>query len=308
MTCLLRKGDEYDGIFPAWDWQRLPGTTCAKTTVPEPPGTVDRPTSATAVGGVSDGIHGACTQDLLNEALTISKSWFFGPDVVVCLGAGHRKDLQTAVATTIDQSLLQGPVHIDDSPASLGMGRHSPTEARQLAHGPWRFSFLNPVNLTIELGPRRGDWSWIGSSAGKVLRDIFQADIKPAPGSLDIGYAYSISAVGLKPEAHVVIENSRRLQAVWWPLRSRLQAALHEPGMILLPGGETLTMDRACCLQLARENAKGWRLDLADISQEELDLTAVLTRPDGTIAFRHVIMPPTGDRAGETRSLALSEQ
>ena len=125
LTCLLRSGAEYRDIFPVWDWQKLPGITCLQTPKPESRHTVKLTATTDSVGGVSDGVHGACTQHLLASHLEARKSWFFGPAGILCLGAGIRSSFAGPVITTLDQSLIQGPVETDSTPTPLPHDRHA---------------------------------------------------------------------------------------------------------------------------------------------------------------------------------------
>jgi chondroitin AC lyase len=59
-TLFMQRGGEYDGIFPAWDWKRVPGVTCKKSDEPLPALSTGKDLGADlSVGGVSDGRDGA---------------------------------------------------------------------------------------------------------------------------------------------------------------------------------------------------------------------------------------------------------
>lgn len=92
-NAIVKTGDEYFNIFPAWNWTRIPGTTA-----PQMPDVQLgknawelRGTSQFA-GGVSDSLHGATTyyyNDTHGSIHTQArKVWFFFDHEVVCLGAG----------------------------------------------------------------------------------------------------------------------------------------------------------------------------------------------------------------------------
>ncbi|MDI1320221.1 MAG: polysaccharide lyase family 8 super-sandwich domain-containing protein, partial [bacterium] len=82
---LYATGDEYEDIFPVWDWRKLPGTTCAQ--IP-PPAFQTSAVRVEFAGGVTDGRRGCAALDYRRDGVQARKAWFFGDDVVVCLGAG----------------------------------------------------------------------------------------------------------------------------------------------------------------------------------------------------------------------------
>ena len=114
-TWILRRGDEYNNIFPVLDWGRLPGVTSAHEVMP-PIRNVSQPEGF--VGGVSDGTYGAATMVFTQSEPTplVSvfkimtqgrKSWFFFDREMVALGAGISSVRDEPVGTTLNQTRLQ---------------------------------------------------------------------------------------------------------------------------------------------------------------------------------------------------------
>ncbi len=300
LTYLLRDGTEYHGIFPVWDWQKLPGITCVQTPAPEPQHTVATDSTATAVGGVSDGQYGACTQHLQSDLLSIRKSWFFGPDTTVCLGAGLESNA-APIVTTLDQSLIQGPVEYDRSGTPLDFGHHELTDLKWLSHGPWKFIFPQPVNLTLELGPRTGTWSDIGTHANApVAQDVFLAYLTHGPDKQTDGYAYAILNTNDADAEFVIVQNSAKIQAVWWPSINLLQAAFHEAGELRFSGGLMLCMNRESCVQLKQGADGQWQLVAGDITQRGGLISAELRDEHGQMIAKGSVQAPAGDHAGRS--------
>ncbi len=301
LTWLLRDGSEYRDIYPVWDWQRLPGTTCALTTDPEPPAMVNSPSPATAVGGVSDGAWGACTQHLVNDRLSIRKSWFFGPGAMICFGAGLHAEAGLRVVTTLDQSLLQGPVTIDEACEPLTVGRHALKSVRRLAHGPWSFEFPAPAEVTVEIGPRTGRWSDIGSGSDQpVKQDVFIAQLTHDVGGMPGDYAYAIRLGDGACVRYEILENTRRAQAVRWPDAGLWQIVFHEPGSLSLGTGHELDVDRPCCVQLVGDERRGWELTAAEHTQRGGTLAITLRGPDGAPQVDVCTRLPDGDHSGKS--------
>ena len=70
VVCWPAVGREYDGIFPVWDWSRLPGTTEWTGGVPCTPCSSPLRGTTKLVGGSSTGMYGAAAMQLhTGEAL-----------------------------------------------------------------------------------------------------------------------------------------------------------------------------------------------------------------------------------------------
>ncbi|MCA1480970.1 hypothetical protein I6F37_39250, partial [Bradyrhizobium sp. NBAIM08] len=127
MLMLLQDGDEYGDfgeqeIFPAWDWQRLPGTTIQHNGVipnyDQFGGGTHSPGSSNIVGSASDGQYGAAMMNYTRSgvSLTARKSWFFFDDEIIALGADIDDATATSpVFTTLNQVLLDGNVTVSDA-------------------------------------------------------------------------------------------------------------------------------------------------------------------------------------------------
>lgn len=108
---LLRRGDEYSGLFPVWNWRMIPGVTAAQD-----PGAFDlhkwgRGSEGRRdfVGGVSDGQDGLAAMDFEYQGLRAVKTWAFLGDVAVGMVAGLEDGAGShPVFTTLEQRLWRG--------------------------------------------------------------------------------------------------------------------------------------------------------------------------------------------------------
>lgn len=309
LTCLLRTGAEYLDIFPVWDWQRLPGITCEQTPCPEPPETVARRGGRPTTGGVSDGRHGACLQHLDDVGIEARQSWFFGPDDMVCLGTDIRGGSGGPVVTTLDQSLRQGPVETDTTSAPLAPGVHALKQTRWLRHGSWGFVFPKPADVVVELGPKTGAWSLIGSgSPDPVTKEVFLAYLNHGATPSGSSYAYQVlpdaapaalQLAATRP-AFEIVSQTAACHAVWRPATHLLQAAFFAPATLAWADGWTLHVDRACAVMLSRTDAADtWQIDVADVEQAGGVMHIELHSPDGKLRTCTVSLPE-GDHLGRT--------
>ena len=99
-------GDEYNNIFPVWDWRKLPGTTAFESEEPLKKLTFGGYRSQSDfVGNVNDGETGMTVMQLVRDGLTAQKSWIFTENYVLCLGTGITTDSACVVTTSIEQCL-----------------------------------------------------------------------------------------------------------------------------------------------------------------------------------------------------------
>ncbi len=109
-TNIVVDGNEYDEIFPVWNWTRIPGTTAPQVDeIPMAASDWQTPGTSTFAGGVSDSLYGASAYSYTDSYAGINtsarKAWFFFNDEVVCLGAGIHSTSSYPIFTTINQCL-----------------------------------------------------------------------------------------------------------------------------------------------------------------------------------------------------------
>ncbi|HEX7008510.1 MAG TPA: polysaccharide lyase family 8 super-sandwich domain-containing protein, partial [Phycisphaeraceae bacterium] len=134
-------GQEYKDIFPAWDWQKVPGTTAEQvgdgsaqqmnTIEPKPVGTRGW---TDFVGGVSDGRYGLCVMHLQRGALSARKAWFFFDDAYACLGTGITIQNEHPAVTTVNQTHLDGPVRAAGKASPLTPGKRYELDGAAWVH------------------------------------------------------------------------------------------------------------------------------------------------------------------------------
>lgn len=109
-TNIVVDGNEYDEIFPVWNWTRIPGTTAPQVNeIPMAASDWQTPGTSTFAGGVSDSLYGASVYSYTDSYAGINtsarKAWFFFDDEVVCLGAGIHSTSPHPIFTTMNQCL-----------------------------------------------------------------------------------------------------------------------------------------------------------------------------------------------------------
>lgn len=186
------KGNEYEDISAAWDWNLIPGTTVDYGATQLSCATAGQAGLEAFVGGASDGSVGIAAmqyQNPLTKQFSWQKTWFFlGNDVQHVMIPKVTSATHAPVFSILDQRRHDGDILVDGK--AVNTGNYS--NASSLWHGGVGYTF-NPqgsVSLSIEVGSHTGDWSKIGSShQPPVTADLFAAWLN----HLDLSRAVSYS-------------------------------------------------------------------------------------------------------------------
>lgn len=114
VNLFYRDGDEYDGIFPVWNWRRLPGTTLEQKPWAPGPAPVRLGFGETNFGGgVSNGAEGITSHIYSRDGIEANKSWLFLDDGVLGLGSGiNAPNTSYETYTTLNQTWSDGIINI----------------------------------------------------------------------------------------------------------------------------------------------------------------------------------------------------
>ena len=113
LTYIYQQGDEYDDIFPVWDWALLPGVTNPHLEIEEFGRGVAYTQQTEFVGGVSDGQYGISVMDFEQQKTSAKKAWFWLDREFIALGTAIKSSHEAPVVTGINQTLLKGEVLVD---------------------------------------------------------------------------------------------------------------------------------------------------------------------------------------------------
>ncbi len=318
-TWIVRRGDEYKDIFPVLDWGRLPGVTSPHTTdaftkdvrQPEP-----------FVGGVSDGAYGAAamvfgeseTQPLvpLFKALTHGqKAWFFFDREIVALGAGITSTRDAPIGTTLNQTLLHGPVLIDGH--EVGAGESKVPQTSWVLHDDVGYAFLGPTDASVKVGPQSGDWKSISTSnpPTPATEQVFALWIDHGVHPQDAQYAYAVLP-GINAQqlaawvAHPpvrVITNTTAQQAVINDQTGVAEIVFYRPGTAALGAGVAVKVDHPC-LTLLVKHGNSTRIAVSSPGGEVslVHLTLSTQQEEQRVIFEL----PGGDLAGKSKVKEVS--
>lgn len=321
-------GDEYNRLFPVWDWLRIPGATIPEVEkIPLPRAWGSYGTSKFA-GGVSDGNYGVTVytyQDTLPTVLTgATKSWFFFDEEIVCLGAGINSQANVPVNTTLNQCLLDGATttitrdnRVNVFPASA-KGSHSYNGNLQwILHDGVGYYFPQGGNVVVESATQTGDWTDINRTepAGTVQEEVFKAWITHGVNPTEGTYAYTIvpnlyseeDARNYLAYAIEILKNTPSVQAVRHTELGKIGIAFYAPGSLSFDG-YTLSVSHPCVLMLSEWGEPGVMLHIADPSRTQEEITVQLqASPQGKTQTLVCKLPTEKERLGATLSIPLAE-
>ncbi len=263
---IIKNGKEYQNIFPAWDWTKIPGVTSFDGDLPIKYQVVE--SDQKFVAGVSDGTYGAAAMSLNKNGLTGLKSWFFFDDEIVMLGANISLQAQKSVFTTLNQTLLSGGVSASVGKQILVL-KNGPSNLKNVSwvyHNGVGYIFPNSTDVNIVRGSRSGSWNSINRKFQNVTvkKDIFTLYIPHGVAPVNKSYAYII-VPGISSGKNLItyhsrlpiriLKNDSNLQAVTNTNLNVSQFVFYKSGSIDINNGLSISVSKPCLVLL--KNVEG---------------------------------------------------
>ncbi|MDP4274973.1 MAG: polysaccharide lyase 8 family protein [Bacteroidota bacterium] len=324
-TYFYQKGQEYENIFPYWDWKKIPGTTTQQDNRKLPVLTASGYRIASDfVGGVSDGKIGVAAMDYNRDGLMAKKSWFLFNGQIICLGAGISSAQGFPVTTSVNQTLLDGKVIIKTKSEQV-MGNTSVdlSNPRWILHNQTGYFFPNGGNLKLEPQVVKGSWNRVASRYKDVpiktgvFKLWFDHGVNPSSQT----YAYvlvpdaTISIMKKLETANPfrIIKNDENMQSVVSTDGSLAGIVYYKAGKADVFGG--VAVDQPCIIMLQKESGQ-IKISVSDPTQKlvqvQVSLKGKFLSKDAStnLAFESgksivTVSFPKGDEAGKTISMNL---
>ena len=243
---IVRRGDEYEGIFPIWDWEKIPGSLCEQTgqKLPIYNWSKGAEGNTTFVLGVSNGKSGCFTYDYNKDGVKAHRSWFcFGNKIVVMVAALNHQTTHN-VYHSINQSFLKSDVYADSKLMSTEM--LSKSRVRSVWHDSIAYLF-QPSDYNIQLSRKNQSGSWhdisTAQSNDSITKPVFSVGIDLGKTNDKGSFAYTIVPnCGIKDVQKLaasktisILQNTAEQQIVWNTESNCLQAVIYSPSVITLP-------------------------------------------------------------------------
>ncbi len=305
LNYIYRRGNEYDGIFPVWDWARLPGITNPYIEIEEKGKGVAHTQQTEFVGGVSNGKVGISTMDFMKNETRAKKSWFWFNNEIVALGAGISSENGNEINTTVNQCLLKNEVIVDGKRFAK---KHSTIEnPKWILHDSIGYFFPGEQKINIKAAVQKGNMQQIyGLGKDTVYAEkVFSLWLNHGVQPLDDNYEYTI----IPGVDTTKIINYSKNPGVWTLLNTKqIQAVYHKNlqvfGLVFHEKGEfnyedmTINVDTACLLLLDEKNRT---ISISDPTTKAESVKVKITKKDSYQFEKEFVLPRAGF-AGKTVS------
>jgi chondroitin AC lyase len=290
-TWITITGKEYVNIFPAWDWQKIPGATIVQQPALPHWNDLAKKGLTDFVGGVTDGKYGAAASDFacVHDPLKARKAYFFFDKEFVCLGTAIQSKAEYPVVTTVNQCLLNGDVIVQTAAGrqKAAKGKHALNNVSWIWHDQVAYLFPEPVDINCNNTAASGTWRSINHQAWatdeRVQKDIFCLWLDHGPRPVQASYAY-IVAPAMNAEAVEnyskktsveILSNTAQLQAVRNKALQITQVVFYEAGEIKLTDQHSLAVSNPCMVMIEMKGNSIKKITVSDPGRKlsELQMT-----------------------------------
>lgn len=282
-TNIMTTGDEYDRIFPVWDWTRIPGTTAVQN---QDFTKLDGYIIGTNKfgGGSSDGINGVIAYDHDYLGLKARKSYFFFDDMMFCMGSGINFTDNESVATSVNQSLLSGEVVVNNGSEEVLADQSSQNfdNLKWVHHNNVGYIFPSSAKINVQNKEQTGSWKDINTTASATVinKDIFSVWFDHGNAPSDANYQYVVvpgkSLAEFKAAANdhgfIISQNDASAQAL--RKGTKYGIIFYEPCTVTMDDGLAITSDKAAIVLItATEGTYDISVSDPTYSQDKITLT-----------------------------------
>jgi chondroitin AC lyase len=320
VTFLYQTQEEYENIFPFWDWRKIPGITThqMKTKLPIL-NCQGYHIQSRFVGGISNGENGIAVMDYNRDGLKARKSWFMFDDMIICLGAGICSYEHLPVTTTINQSFFKGKVAIEKVNKKTGE-KSFEDKPSWILHDKVGYYFPDGGNWELETKQVEGSWNRVASRlSDKILKaPIFKLWLEHGINPQCESYQYvliphaSINKMKrIKANFPFVIRNDTSRQEIIEKKQNIAGVVFYNAENSDILGG--IEVDQPCLIMLKKVK-KSIQFSVADPTQllNEINITLegkynginAITKENKT--FLKVLLPK-GNEAGKTITFFLKK-
>jgi chondroitin AC lyase len=271
-------GEEYRQIFPVWDWQKIPGTTVLQKPDVVHWNDLARQGRKDFTGGVTDEKYGTAAFDFesVHDPLKAKKAWFFFDSEFVCLGAGIQSDADLNVATTLNQSLLNGAVTVKaDNKHQLEPDLYDLKNVNWVHHANIGYVFPDKANVKLRNQSQTGTWRSINHQSWAtdepVTKEVFTLWLdhgrKPQSGSYQYIVVPGVSEAAMntyRSDLLKIISNTEQMQAVEHTGLGLSQIVFYQPGIVKLGDNLNIKADQPCLVMVTHSNSKVQKVTVSD--------------------------------------------
>lgn len=290
-TNIAVDGNEYDEIFPVWNWTRIPGTTAPQVDeIPMAASDWQTPGTSTFAGGVSDSLYGASVYSYTDSYAGINtsahKAWFFFDDEVVCLGAGIHSTSSYPIFTTINQCLSSTENAIvcqKGKISEINDGAFNYNSPEWILHNKVGYSLPDGQQVVATNQVQTGSWYDINhsTSKGSIQKKVFTLGLNHGITPELATYAYIVvpgiqSAEEMKNYQRKnnieILANTENVQVVKNKKAGIWQMVFHNAGEFTSKD-MTVKVDKGCALIIKNIDKDKVEVHIADPAQSQSGIT-----------------------------------
>ena len=273
-TYIMVDGNEFNNIFPVWNWRKLPGVTCYQSDAPLKVLTFEGYHNHNDfTGGLSNGLNGITAFHLIRDSLTAKKAWFFIDNVMVCLGADITSDKDELVTTTLNQTFLNGDVDYSDGSVKKmnPESQISGTDIKWVYHNKIGYYPLQNTKLTVSDKTQYGDWNEIARvyPSEKQSAKIFSIGVLHGNRPQHKSYSYvilpaiTLADVTRYMPTFTVIENNSTAQVLSSKNKELDMFVIYASCKLSIAGLGVVSFDQAGLYMLEQKNNR-WFMTVSD--------------------------------------------
>ena len=306
-TVVSVSGDEYNDVFPSWNWSRIPGVTNPYIDPANLPLATEwgELGESDFAGGITDGKNGLAAlkvvynrQDVDMEA---NKSYYFIDDKIVCLGSGITSSMiqwegkDVSINTTVESNLTNGDVKYNENGAIKTLSKGSTyTKAgiNWIYHKSIGYFILNDYNQKVSVKRKKqsGSWNAINStqSEANVDHDVFTVWFDHGKQPENAKYAYMIvpgiteSAMSSYNSNIEILYNETDIHAVKDTQDNTVSIVFFNAGT-MQADDLTIKADKPCALMLQEAGTDQLNLYYSDPTHKLGTLNLEITRNGSTV-------------------------
>ncbi len=298
----------YYNIPPVWNWNMLPGVTCAQHVNPP---SIQYPFygSTDFVGGVTDSLYGVASMDYNIDNTLGKKSWFFFENEIVAVCSGINSSNTEKIITTLNQQLVNGETYYFDSENhTISDGEMVLKNIKWLFHDKIAYVLPEQTDIHVSLKSQSGSWSDINEvyTYSSISENVFTAWIDHGIQPKSSSYYYIIVPGIERDEVNdfinkspiELLSNTSSIQAVRNDSLRITGITFYSADYLNLNDSfiSSIVVDSPCILLLDENNNY---LSASNPLQTALDLKVKLNYTDGS-SDSIVYNFPGGDYGGQS--------
>lgn len=265
---IVRRGNEYEGIFPVWNWEKIPGSLCEQTGLALPIYVWSKGAEGNSsfVLGASNNKNGCFTYSYDKDSVRAHRSWFCFDKEIVVLVSGLQNKTANSVFQSVNQSLLHGEVFINAS--RMSEENRALKNIQTVWHDSTTYIFpKSDYSIQVSSKVQSGSWYEINNarSIEKISEKVFNLGIDLGKTNQNASFSYVIvpntgvndlNRLKRMPDIKI-LENSADRQLVWNRKLDCLQAVIYKKGKIELPWGHAIIkVSSPCVIVIQHTNNK----------------------------------------------------